>query len=103
MSRIRLLGSIGQGIHELVAYSVDAVNHGVPANPVVVARAQLAVDTYQNVTEEVFPNNAPVVSGTRIDLSLFGYVDLGVLYRIEVSYLVNGNTFEDVLEVTGEL
>ena len=103
MSRIRLLGNVGQGIHELVAYSVDAVNHGTPTDPVVVARAQLATDTYEIVTAEVFPTNAPVVSGTRIDLSLFGYVDLGVLYRIEVNYLVNGNTFEDVLEVTGEL
>lgn len=87
-----------QGEDEVIAYSLDTSATGVPTSPVVVVKnAAGAV-----VTGDVMPVNVPSVADSVITLSPLSGLTAGQRYRVEVKYVVSGNTLENYFYVEGQ-
>ena len=80
-----------QGEDEIIAYTLDTSNIGTPSSPVVVVKDGAGVD----VTSTVMPTNSPTVSGDVITLSPLKLLTADDRYRVEVRYVVAGNTLEN--------
>jgi hypothetical protein len=87
-----------QGEDEVIAYSLDTSQIGVPSAPVVVVKNAAGAD----VTGDVMPVNVPTVADSVITLSPLSGLTAGQRYRVEVKYVVGGNTLENYFYVEGQ-
>jgi hypothetical protein len=89
-----------QGVDEIIVYTLDVSAIGSsPTSPVVVVKN---VDAGTTVTSTVMPTNSPSVGGNIITLSPLKLLTAGVLYRVEVLYVLSGNTLESYWYVQGQ-
>lgn len=88
-----------QGTDEVIAYTVDTSLIGVPTSPVVVVKDITGVA----VTGDVMPVNVPTVNGSVIQLSPLQGLAPRQRYRVEVKYVVDGNTLESYFYVEGQV
>ena len=89
-----------QGADEIIAYTVDVSAIGTPTTPVAVVKDVTAGGT--DVTATVMPVNSPTIAGDIITLSPLKLLTAGILYRVEVKYVVSGNTLESYFYVHGQ-
>ena len=54
------------------------------------------------MTATVMPVNSPTIAGSIITLSPLRALTAGILYRVEVKYIVSGNTLESYFYVHGQ-
>lgn len=89
-----------QGVDEIIAYTLDVTAVGsTPTLPVVTVKD---VTNATLVTPAVMPTNSPTVNGNVITLSPLKLLTAGVLYRVEVKYVIDGNTLESYVYVQGQ-
>lgn len=94
-------GRQNQGEAEQIIWTVDVTNWGSsPSAPA--AEALDITNNNQVVTSTVFPTNTPSALANVITLSALKNLIAGHLYRIEVSFVIGGNTEECFFEVLGE-
>ena len=89
-----------QGEDEVIVYTLNVVALGDDAN---VTGVVVYDDRRVNVTSTVMPVNTPTALGSIITLSPLQSLTAGVMYRVEVRYLIDGNALESYFYVQGEL
>lgn len=95
-------GTVGQGVDEIIAYTIDVSNwgnlHASPNITVVVWD-----DTGTNVTSIVMPSGTPSAVGNVITLPPLKLLTANTSYRVEVKFTESGNNvLECILPVAGE-
>lgn len=89
-----------QGEDEVIGYTLNVAALGeFPTDLSVVVYD----DQRQDVTATVMPVNAPYPTGAVISLSPLRNLTAGVLYRVEVAYIIDGNKLESYFYVQGEV
>ena len=89
-----------QGVDEIISYTLDVTAVGSsPTTPTVVVKD---VTNGTTVTATVMPTNSPTVNGNVITLSPLRSLTADVLYRVEVKYVLSGNTLESYFLVQGQ-
>lgn len=89
-----------QGVDEIIAYTLDV--SAVGSTPSSVSVVVKDVTNSTTVTATVMPVNSPTVNGDVITLSPLKLLTNGVLYRVEVKYVISGNTLESYFYVQGQ-
>jgi hypothetical protein len=95
-----LEGKLWQGVDEIIAYTLDV--SAVGSTPSSVGVVVKDVTNAATVTATVMPVNSPTVDGNVITLSPLKLLTNGVLYRVEVKYVISGNTLESYFYVQGQ-
>jgi hypothetical protein len=91
----------GQGVDEVIAYSLTTTPWGAtPSSPVVVVTDASADPS--DVTSTVMPVNSPSILGDVITLSPLRALTEGHTYRVEIKFTAGGNVFETFFLVTAE-
>jgi hypothetical protein len=86
-----------QGEDEIIAYTLDVT--AVGSSPTSVSVVVKTADTGQNVTATVMPVNTPTVQNNVITLSPLKLLTNGQDYKVEVKYVIAGNTLESYFYV----
>ena len=94
-------GRLHQGADEIIAYTLDV--SAVGSSPSSVSVEVKDVTNGTTATSTVMPTNAPTVNGNVITLSPLKLLAAGTLYRVEVKYVVSGNTLESYFYVLGQV
>jgi len=91
-----------QGVDEIIAYTLDTVEWGgTPTSPSVTV-FDITGDAYNDVTATVMPSNSPTVTDDVITLSALKLLAANRQYRVEVKFVISGNTMEAFAIVNGE-
>ena len=91
-----------QGTDEIVAYTLTTTQWGsTPTSPVVKVY-DITADAYTDVTTTVMPTGSPSVVGDIITLPALKLLTAGSKYRVEIKFVISGNTFEAFAVVHGE-
>lgn len=90
-----------QGADEIIIYTVDVTNVGSSPSSVVV-KVYDETDSNTDVTTTVMPTNSPSVNANIISLSALKLLTAGHAYRVEVKFVVSGNTLEHYFRVYGQ-
>lgn len=97
-------GTQTQGVDERIAYTLTTTPWGsTPSSvAVVVYDVTSGLASRTLVTATVMPTNSPAVVGDVITLSLLRSLTAGHVYRVEVAFVADGNTFETYFNVRAE-
>ena len=89
-----------QGADEIITYTLDVAAIGAtPSSPVVVVKDVFGETT---VTATVMPTGSPSVAGSVITLPPLKLLTAGREYRVEVKYVIGGNTLENYIPVQAQ-
>lgn len=89
-----------QGVDESIAYTLDV--SAVGSSPSAVAVVVKDMTNGAVVTTTVMPTGSASVSGNVITLPALKFLTAGVLYRVEVKYIIAGNILESYFYVQGQ-
>lgn len=90
-----------QGKDEIIVYTIDVTNVGSSPTSVEVKVYDENM-AHADVTTTVMPTNTPTVSANIISLSPLKLLQSFHLYRVEVKFVVGGNTLEHYFRVYGQ-
>jgi hypothetical protein len=89
-----------QGVDEVIVRTLDVSANGTgPSGVAVVVKN---ASTGADVTSTVMPAGSPSVAGDVITLPPMRALTANTTYRVEVKYVLAGNTLEDYFPIVGE-
>lgn len=94
-------GVQSQGVNERIAYIVDVSHWGSTPSGVSVQAFDVTAGNYTDVTATNLSGSASV-AGNNITTPTVHSLTAGHMYRVEVLFVVSGNTLEAVIPIQAE-
>jgi hypothetical protein len=93
----RNIGTVHQGVSERIIYSFDITPYGVSPTSTDVVITDNGVDVTDDVSD-----GSTSVSGDVITLPIIHSLEAGHAYRVSISFVAQGNTWEPYFTLIGE-